>query len=91
MTFQMSKPKAALVGPLQQEFHPTLPKLEVSVYQNIQQILRVHRRGVSIRVLSGNRQTLKWGDGAETKVWAGLRKVEGPQRWQHQGGVTTLA
>ena len=86
MTFQMSKPKAALVGPLQQEFHPTLPKLEVSVYQNIQQIL-----GVSIRVLSGNRQTLKWGNGAETKVWAGLRKVEGPQGWQHQGGVTTPA
>ena len=31
------------------------------------------------------------GNGAETKVWAGLRKVEGPQGWQHQGGVTTLA
>ena len=46
MTSQMSKPKAALVGPLQQEFHPTLPKLEVSVRQNIQQILLVHRRGV---------------------------------------------
>lgn len=36
-------------------------------------------QGVPARVLSRDRWPLKWGDGAETKVWAGLRKVEEPQ------------
>lgn len=32
---------------------------------------------------------IQWGNEAETKVWAGLRKVEEPQSWQQLGAVST--